>query len=293
MQQRDERFPHHPGRHPSPDGTRCDVHATWPLQHDGTVPVITRATAQKDRRDRRATAAVRCWCIALLGQSPCPYSLKTPTSCVWVSVWLCINARHPHTPFCSVTPGSRLIQQTRTLRLCLVNQLRLPATLAVPLLSLSGANPGPPWEVQPETLCVRRPSVAPVYTHGRTERPECPPVSDSPSVLPERIQKPPIVKNNLQNSGCRPGLSDPPGGGDGPGKPSRYPPPHPGVACSGQLSLGRWCGGWSLKMDQALPCTLVGRVGGQGCSLPPARKILRRRQSANTLSEDISATRSP
>ena len=30
MQQRDERFPHRPGRHPSPDGTRCDVHATWP-----------------------------------------------------------------------------------------------------------------------------------------------------------------------------------------------------------------------------------------------------------------------
>ena len=49
----------------------------------------------------------------------------------------------------------------------------------------------------------------------------------------------------------------------------------------------------TLKMDRALLCTLVGRVGGWGCSLPPARKILRRGQITNTLSKDISAMRSP
>ena len=44
---------------------------------------------------------------------------------------------------------------------------------------------------------------------------------------------------------------------------SSLPMAHLSCGCSVVvLVMGRYCWGWPLKMDQALPCTPVGRVGG-------------------------------
>ena len=148
--------------------------------------------------------------------------------------------------------------------------------------------------------------------------PPPPPFLAAPLPPPPQTQPPPFLAapppNPTPPSSWQPPFPPPP-----PPPPPTQPPPPALKVVREWEGVGVWpvatappcctaagihLPGWESRMQllpmasspnglTALPCTLVGRVGGRGCSLPPAKKILRRGQSANTLSEDISATRSP